>query len=630
MSDSTTLTTSDSNANSTDAAAVREPVGILNIAAYKFTPLADLPPWRQRLQTLCRELKLRGTILLSPEGINLFVAGETRAVERLLESVRRRPELADLEEKRSWTDRQPFQRMLVKIKREIIPCGLEAIQPAVHTSAKLPANTLQQWLSDGKPLTLLDTRNDYEVQLGTFQGAQSLGIRHFRDFAQAVAQLPEETKQQPLVMFCTGGIRCEKAGPLMEQLGFEHVYQLDGGILKYFEQCGGQHYHGDCFVFDQRVAVGPDLKPAGWVSCFACQASLSQEDVRSAKYVPGESCPHCYLTDQQQAERHLERRQAAVTAIAQRLPGCQPYTSLRAMHVPRALAGLRLVDFLASFHPGIDRASWQAAVARGDIRFDGEPLTEATVVREGQRLVHHEGLVVEPEVATDIRLLYEDAALVVVDKPAPLPAHPSGRFNRNSLESFLAEVYRPEKLRMAHRLDAHTTGLMVLSRTHRVARLLQPQFEARRVRKRYLALIAGEPPQDEFVCREPISRSTGQGGSRAVSRDGLPAETLFRVLERQNDGRCLVEARPLTGRTHQIRVHLWQMGWPIVGDPMYRANQQLQPVESTLAAGPAAATRPMCLHAWQLELEHPLTGRPLRLRADRKLSWTGLTTASLP
>jgi UPF0176 protein len=624
MSDSTTLSTPVSTAAET----ADTPAAILNIAAYKFTPMGELTELRRRLQTLCRELNLRGTILLSPEGINLFVAGQTPAVELLLADLRAEPELADLEEKRSWTDRQPFQRMLVKIKREIIPCGLESIQPAVHTSAKLPAATLQQWLSDGKPLTLLDTRNDYEVQLGTFQGAQSLGIRHFRDFAEAVAQLPQETKQQPLVMFCTGGIRCEKAGPLMEQLGFDEVYQLEGGILKYFEECGGQHYQGDCFVFDQRVAVGPDLKPAGWVSCFACQASLSQEDVRSTQYVPGESCPHCFLTEQQQAERRIESRQAALTAVAQRLPGCQPYTSVRAMHVPRALVGLRLIDFLTNFHPGIDRSRWLAAVERGHVRFQGEPLTADTVVREGQRLEHHEGVVVEPEVATDIRLIFEDSALVVVDKPAPLPAHPSGRFNRNSLESFLAEVYRPEKLRMAHRLDAHTTGLMVLSRTHRVARQLQPQFEARRVQKRYLALIDGEPPQDEFICREPITRSPGERGSRDVGRDGLPAETLFRVLDRQTDGRSLVEARPLTGRTHQIRVHLWQMGWPIVGDPLYLPNRQLQPVESPFAVSPAVAVA-MCLHAWHLELEHPLTGQPLRLQAERPLPWVSLPTDSL-
>ena len=171
---------------------------------------------------------------------------------------------------------------------------------------------------------------------------------------------------------------------------------------------------------------------------------------------------------------------------------------------------------------------------------------------------------------------------------------------------------------------------MVLSRTQRVARQLQPQFEARRVKKRYLALIAGEPPRDEFVCREPISRRAGEGGSRRVCQDGLPAETHFQVLDRHGDGHCLVEAQPLTGRTHQIRIHLWHMGCPIVGDPLYLPNGQLQSADDPAADSSAPPPRAMCLHAWKLDLTHPLTGQPLRLRADRALPWSRLRPESLP
>ncbi|MFN9914128.1 MAG: rhodanese-like domain-containing protein, partial [Pirellulaceae bacterium] len=153
---------------------------------------------------------------------------------------------------------------------------------------------LKAWLDAGRPVTLLDTRNDYEVELGTFQQAIDLGIHHFRDFPQAAAAIPEEIKARPMVTFCTGGIRCEKAGPYLEQLGFREVYQLDGGILNYFERCGNSHYEGDCFVFDHRVAVTPELKPSGAKLCFACQAVLTADDLASEKYASGISCPHCY------------------------------------------------------------------------------------------------------------------------------------------------------------------------------------------------------------------------------------------------------------------------------------------------------------------------------------------------
>ncbi len=232
---------------------------------------------------------------MSPEGINLFVAGERSAIDSLLAELRSIAGLSDFEPKVSVSAEQPFRRMLVKIKREIIAFGVEGIEPGRATSPKLAPRELKRWLDEGRPVTLLDTRNDYEVRLGTFENAVTLGIDHFRSFPAAVRELPAEMKQQPIVMFCTGGIRCEKAGPLMEREGFEQVFQLEGGILKYFEECGGEHYAGECFVFDRRVGVDAGLAETENGLCFHCLEPLTADDLRDARYVEGESCPRCYL-----------------------------------------------------------------------------------------------------------------------------------------------------------------------------------------------------------------------------------------------------------------------------------------------------------------------------------------------
>jgi UPF0176 protein len=265
----------------------------INISVYKFTPLDGLPELKEKLKALADAGALRGTILISPEGINLFVAGTRESVDTLLATLRTLPGLADLAPKESLSDEQPFNRMLVKIKKEIIAFGVPGIDPARHPTRKLPAATLKQWLDEGRPVTLLDTRNDYEIRLGTFRGAVRAGIENFRDFPAAVEKLPPELKQQPVVMFCTGGIRCEKAGPFMEQAGFKDVHQLDGGILKYFEECGGAHYEGECFVFDKRVGVDPALQETNTVMCFACQMPLTEAEQRDPRYVPDVSCPYC-------------------------------------------------------------------------------------------------------------------------------------------------------------------------------------------------------------------------------------------------------------------------------------------------------------------------------------------------
>jgi UPF0176 protein len=233
---------------------------VINISAYKFAPLDELPALKQTLLQAATALRLKGTVLISPEGINVFVAGRETDVDAFVETLRRVPGLEDLAPKKSKSTLQPFGRMRVKIKKEIIAFGVPGIDPARRPAPKLPARTLKQWLDEGRPLVLLDTRNTYEIERGTFRGAMSAGIRRFRDFPRAVQQITAISKDQPVVMFCTGGIRCEKAGPFMEREGFRNVFQLEGGILKYFEECGGAHYDGECFVFDERAGVDAELR----------------------------------------------------------------------------------------------------------------------------------------------------------------------------------------------------------------------------------------------------------------------------------------------------------------------------------------------------------------------------------
>ncbi|MFT7077807.1 MAG: putative sulfurtransferase [Planctomycetota bacterium] len=234
---------------------------IVNIAAYKFATLTGLPELRESLLARASELNLRGTILLSEEGINLVLAGAREAIDAILETIHAIPALAEFDVKESYSESQPFDRMRVKLKKEIIAFGVEGIDPRTHTAPRITAKELKAWLDEGRPVTLLDTRNHFEVEAGTFEGAIPIGVDSFRDFPEAVSNLPESARKGPVVTFCTGGIRCEKAAPYLEQLNFEEVYQLDGGILKYFEEVGGAHYKGTCVVFDQRESLDPSLRP---------------------------------------------------------------------------------------------------------------------------------------------------------------------------------------------------------------------------------------------------------------------------------------------------------------------------------------------------------------------------------
>lgn len=586
---------------------------VTNIAAYKFAPLADLKPLRDQLIQTCKTGRLKGTILLSPEGVNLFVAGDRPEVEQLLGQLRAVPGLQGLQAKFSDSDHQPFHRMLVKIKKEIIAFGIEGIDPARRPSPKIAPRELKQWLDEGRPVTLLDTRNDYEVQLGTFRNAVPAGIHHFRDFPAAVAELPPAMKQQPIVMFCTGGIRCEKAGPFMEREGFEQIFQLDGGILKYFEDCGNAHFDGDCFVFDQRVSVDPSLHETETAQCHACQTPLRQEDLQDPRYVEGKSCPHCYRSTEQQRAESINARLAAIRRITQTLPGSKPYDNFRPVRIPPELSGKSLIECVCTLFPHVPAGDWRRHCDEGRmIGPAGQPVPAEHRVATGERYLQRKPGTVEPDVNAAIGILYEDEAIIVLQKPAPLPMHPCGRFNRNTLQYILGEVYQPQSPRPAHRLDANTSGIVVFSRTRHVARLLQPQFERGEVDKVYLARVQGHPPDDQFECHAAISEESGELGSRdVVTEGGLPACTKFQVLHRCADGTALLRVRPLTGRTNQIRVHLWHLGWPISGDQAYLPGRVLG---ETQTHGVDAS--PMCLLAHAISFNHPISRQRLTFESD--------------
>jgi len=239
---------------------------VLNVSGYRFVPLPDARALRERLFAQAQERGVKGTILLAGEGINLFLAAPGEDLRGFLAQLREDPRLADLQVKESWSEGVPFRHLRVKVKREIIRMNQPAIRPAQGRAPALDAATLKRWLDRGhddagRPVVTLDTRNGFEVDHGSLAGAIDWRLHKFSDFPEALrAHLPE-LQGKTVVSFCTGGIRCEKAALVMREAGLADVWQLEGGILKYFEETGGAHFHGKCFVFDERQALDAELQP---------------------------------------------------------------------------------------------------------------------------------------------------------------------------------------------------------------------------------------------------------------------------------------------------------------------------------------------------------------------------------
>lgn len=274
----------------------------VNIAAYKFITFNDTAEKRMQFLERCNKLGLKGTILLTPEGINLFLAGLREPIDQFLAWLRSDSRFSDMQVKESYSEEQPFGKMLVKLKREIITMKNPLIQPEKGRAPVVEAKTLKRWLDQGhddagKPVVMVETRNDFEVDVGTFENTIDYRIKKFSEFPDVIAQHKDELNDKTIVTFCTGGIRCEKAAIHMKNVGFESVYQLDGGILKYFEDVGGAHYTGDCFVFDYRTALNPNLEPTETAQCAVCDAIVTPREQLSPFYVAGKSCPHCANTN---------------------------------------------------------------------------------------------------------------------------------------------------------------------------------------------------------------------------------------------------------------------------------------------------------------------------------------------
>ena len=266
---------------------------IVNIAGYRFVNLEDRDELRQPFRLICDKLGLKGTILLSKNGINFFLAGEQKSIDSYIEFLEKDERFIDIPLIISYTDYQPFRRMLVRLKKEIIALGIDEVRPADFTAPNIKPKEFKKMLDENEDLLILDTRNDYETKVGIFENAIDLNLSTFREFPEAILDLPDEYKTKQIVMYCTGGIRCEKASVVMMNAGFENVKQLEGGILGYFEETDGSYWKGDCFVFDQRVAVDTNLNETEYSMCFACREPLTKRERRSENYKLDSYCPYC-------------------------------------------------------------------------------------------------------------------------------------------------------------------------------------------------------------------------------------------------------------------------------------------------------------------------------------------------
>ena len=266
---------------------------VLNIAGYKFEPLDDVEVLVPEFQSVCNDLGLKGSLYLSPNGINFSLAGSEESVEQYLHFMEQDKRFLDIPLKKTYSETQPFRRMKVRPKKEIISLGRDDVNPRELTGDYVTPAELYAMYENNEDVIVLDTRNEYETRVGLFENAVDLQLDTFRDFPNAIEQLPEEYKDKQIVMYCTGGIRCEKASAVMLKAGFSDVKQLEGGVLNYFKETGGKYWKGDCFVFDERVALDTDLSETEYIYCYICREPLSAEEKDSPDFKINEYCPYC-------------------------------------------------------------------------------------------------------------------------------------------------------------------------------------------------------------------------------------------------------------------------------------------------------------------------------------------------
>ena len=295
----------------------------LTTAMYHFVSLPHYKKLRDPLLNFCVAKNIKGTLLLADEGINGTVAGPEKSILELLDYLKTDPlfegNFKNLGHKESWSDKHPFYRMKVKLKREIVTLGVHGVSPTKMVGTYVKPHDWNAIISDPE-VVLIDTRNDYEYSIGTFKNAINPKTKTFREFPEYVKKHFDPKEHRKVAMFCTGGIRCEKASSYMISEGFDEVYHLEGGILKYLEEIPAQEslWQGECFVFDQRVAIKHGLEVGNHDQCYACRYPLSIEDMRSDKYTPGISCPHCFGSHTSEKLKSLTERQKQVILAKKR------------------------------------------------------------------------------------------------------------------------------------------------------------------------------------------------------------------------------------------------------------------------------------------------------------------------
>jgi len=279
-------------------------------ALYKFVRLENFLALREPLLAEMTKLEVKGTLLLAAEGINGTIAGSQKAIGQVLDFLQAQPNLDTIVHKESFSESNPFHRTKVKLKKEIVTMGVEGIDPNQVVGTYVKPKDWNALISDPEVL-LVDTRNDYEVEIGTFKNALNPNTETFREFPQYVKDNLDKNKHKKVAMFCTGGIRCEKSTAYLKEQGFEEVYHLEGGVLKYLEEVPSTEtlWQGECFVFDGRVAVNHDLEQGQYDQCFACRFPLTEAEKQSEHYVKGVSCHRCHdKVTEQQRHRYAERQ----------------------------------------------------------------------------------------------------------------------------------------------------------------------------------------------------------------------------------------------------------------------------------------------------------------------------------
>ena len=288
-------------------------------ALYKFVQIDDCESLQSTLRSECERNGIIGTLLIAKEGINGTVAGSHDGIVALLDTLKSDVRFSDIEVKLSGAQERPFYRLKVKVKSEIVTMGVDGVSPNSVVGEYVEPGDWNELISD-PDVILIDTRNDYESIVGSFEGAVYPNTRNFREFPQWLSDQKEISKDKKIAMFCTGGIRCEKATSFMKDQGYEHVYHLKGGILRYLEEIPQDDslWNGSCFVFDQRVGIEHELKESALSLCYACGFPVSEEEQQSEQYEAGVSCPNCFGTYNEEQLARLRERQKQVTLSASR------------------------------------------------------------------------------------------------------------------------------------------------------------------------------------------------------------------------------------------------------------------------------------------------------------------------